>query len=134
VIAGRTDRLWLVTNQGMIPFSMHDPLHFPTAEDFRHRLIYLVGALALAGIKVAGLDAAVFHPKAPHEAVRWAEKELALSLAGLNLTCFVHLDPLSRKPGPFMLKRAGLTCYYGDSDEDAQAASGIEFIRVPRFR
>jgi hypothetical protein len=133
-IAGRTDKLWLVTNQGGIPFSLHDPKHYPSADDFRHRLIYLVGAFALFGVKVVGIDAAVYHPKAPDDAVRWAEKELALALADLNLTAFVHIDPLSRKPGAVMLRRAGLTCYSGDSAEDERAADGIEFIRVPRFR
>lgn len=51
------------------------------------------------------------------------------------LPVFVRVEEDARKPSPKMLEVSNATCYYGDSDEDAQAAkaAGIEFVRVERF-
>lgn len=137
----RTTELLLVTNQGGLPFGVQgivrkDGRKYPAPEDFIDRFVCLAGALALYGISVHGLWVCVFHPKAKPEAIELAAEtvdELLFSFPGLS----VHIYPgeAMRKPSPAMLNYASATCYYGDSDEDEQAAKAacIEFVRVNRF-
>lgn len=136
----RTDRLLLVTNQGGLPFGVQgivrkDGRKYPTPEDFIDRFVHLAGALALYGIRIGGVWACTFHPKAKPEAIEFAAETLdglLFAFPGLS----VHIYPGDdRKPKPAMLHYASATVYYGDSDDDEQAAqaAGIEFVRVERF-
>lgn len=138
-IRQRTDTLYLVSNQGGMPFGIagmqrKDGRFYPTPKDFVARLVHLAGALALHGIRIGGLWVCVFHPKALAEANMTAAETLTGLLQGFQaLAANIYRGDLMRKPAPNMLRHAELGCYYGDSDEDAQAASGIEFVRVERF-
>lgn len=140
-IARRTAILHLITNQGGLPFGVQgikrkDGRGYPAPEDFVMRLVYLDGVLRAHRIQIAGLYVCVFHPKAPSHAVKFAAETLSSLLTG----AFPNHDAINvffgeqwRKPAPDMLRYAGVDCYYGDSDEDEQAASGLEFVRVERF-
>lgn len=137
----RTDKLLLITNQGGLPFGVqgivrNDGRKYPAPEDFIDRFVCLAGALALYGISIGGVWACTFHAKARPEAVEFAAEtldELLYTFPGLS----VHIYPGAkmRKPSPAMLHYSMATCYYGDSDEDEQAATaaGIKFVRVGRF-
>lgn len=141
-IAERTDTLRLVSNQGGLPWGVmgkqrKDGRAYPKPADFVGRLLALSGALTMVGVRLTGVFACTYHPKAPEYAVFSAAYDVdALLRAGrLAVTAFFYSGEEFRKPSPAMLKIAGATCYYGDSDEDEAAAqaAGIEFVRVARF-
>lgn len=141
-IAGRTDRLTLVSNQGGLPWGAlgeqrKDGRAYPRPDDFVGRLLALSGALLMAGIKPAMVLACIYHPKAPEHAVLRAAYDVDALLrdAGLATPAYIYSDEKFRQPSPAMLKLAAASCYYGDSDEDEAAAqaAGIEFVRVERF-
>lgn len=140
-IRERTDKLALVTNQGGLPFGVmgavrRDGQRYPTPEDFVGRLAHLGEACIECGLFLTGLYVCTFHPKATPEAVYFAAEAVDDLLFGKPwhwLSVHVYPGEIMRKPSPAMLQAAKATRYYGDSDEDAQAALGIEFVRVERF-
>lgn len=142
-IKKRTDRLVLVTNQGGLPFGAQgvvqkDERRYPMPEDFVGRLAHLGEACVREGLSITGLYVCVFHPKAKPESIVAAEEVLA-DILYTDPWCWLPVNLYSsefmRKPSPAMLLSAGVACYYGDSDDDEQAAlsAGIEFVRVERF-
>ena len=137
----RTDTLTLITNQGGLPWGVagatrKDGRAYPQPADFVGRFVYLVGALALWQIEVTGLLVCTYHPKAPLQAVQQAayDVDALLSRAGAGFALVYHGEAM-RKPSSWMLDFAEIDCYYGDSDEDEQAAqaAGCDFVRVERF-
>lgn len=138
-LAERTDRIALVSNQGGLPWGMmgttrRDGGRYPLPVDFVTRLTDLRLALSEAGISVASVHVCVWHPKAPEQAIKQAAAELS-ELLDHWLIVRLYDDSMWRKPSPNMLIAAGASCYYGDSDEDQDAAqsAGIEFVCVGRF-
>lgn len=141
-IRERTDILTLITNQGGLPWGEQgtvrkDGRRYPDPTDFMLRFVALDQALEAAGIRIAALQVCVFHPKATIEMVGQAGSRLAQLLHAYpeQMNWMIRTGSEWRKPNPNMLNFVVATCYYGDSDEDEQAASaaGIEFVRVERF-
>jgi histidinol phosphatase-like enzyme len=134
LVAQGTKQIALITNQGGLPFGVMGASKFPKPIDFAERLMLLGAALSNAGIHVASVWVCVYHPKAQAWLVAQAKEELDLALTGW-VRATVYSDPGWRKPSPAMLESACATVYYGDADEDEQAAqaAGCEFVRVERF-
>lgn len=109
---------------------------YPQPSDFVGRFVHLCGALALHGMHIKKLCVCTYHPKAPVGAVQQSAHDVDTLLRRIGGTAaFVFHDEEMRKPSPWMLDFANIDCYYGDSDEDEQAAqaAGVEFVRVERF-
>lgn len=140
-LAKETDRIALVTNQGGLGFGWQqrnraDGRKYPAPADFVQRLGVLVKALAEAGIRVDSVHVSLYHHA--HETALLIEIRSELGPLAENATGVypkIYIIPDSRKPFPKMLYAAHATVYYGDSDEDEQAAqaAGCRFVRVPRF-
>ena len=140
-LANVTRQVALVTNQGGLPWGVlgsvrRDGRCYPKPEFFYRRYLHLMEALHDHDIEDVALRVSIFHPKAPDAAIQKAAAQVR-TLFGAHLFDWkVYTTERARKPNAFMLRSVGATCYYGDSDEDEQAAiaAGIEFIRVGRFR
>ncbi len=124
----------VITNQGGIPFSLVNP-KFPTAGYFVDRVFYLVGALKCFGIELENLFVCVYHPKASADMLKYAVDALEFMHTSYGIPTKVFYEDQYRKPNAGMLEWEKLSAYYGDSDEDQQAAeaAGIDFVRVERF-
>ena len=139
----------ICTNQGGLCFGVlgsvrKDGRGYPTPPQFVARLRFAVLALAAYGISVPHVRVSCWHKAAATQPdvaaavqraaqlVRW---ELPYKLAQFDLDWRVYTTERARKPAPLMLRSVGATCYYGDSDEDAQAAAnaGIQFHYVERL-
>lgn len=131
----------LITNQGGLSFGLQglkrkDGRPYPTPDLFLSRLGVLVKTLRQNDIAVPQVYVACHHDNADTTMVA---KSCAMVISGLNALGFspqnVYANKPYRKPGRFMLVASGITIYYGDSDEDGQAAmnAGVDFVRVPRF-
>lgn len=136
------DEITLISNQGGLSFGVQgierkDGRGYPMPEDFVKRSIYLYGALALQGVHARALFVCTHHPRASADSCLHAAHNLDVMMdrVAQRLLRFVYNDAAYRKPKPRMLIEASIDRYYGDSDEDEQAAgaAGIEFVRVPRF-
>jgi len=130
----------LVTNQGGLAFGWAgrdrtEGRKFPSPADFMQRLSALMQACAAANITIKHLHVCIFHPKANMEIIGEVQYALFRLLCNMPFQSYIHTDSEHRKPSPAMLQEAGATIYYGDSDDDEQAAqaAGIEFVRVERF-
>jgi hypothetical protein len=140
-IAKRTDWVVLITNQGGLPFGvmgrkLRGGRSYPKPADFVLRLSKLAESLGAAGIHIGSMHVSVFHSKVSAEAVqKAAEMAVALLSDFPSDRIEIYTDEQSRKPSPVMLQHAEIDCYYGDSDEDAEAAkaAGVEFVHVERF-
>lgn len=132
------ERIALVTNQGGLAFGLmgiqrKDGRHYPRSADFVWRLNKLVNCLTDAGVIVADVHVCTFHPKAPPEKCEEAAASIKEMLP--SDTVKAYFFERWRKPNPSMLVEARATVYYGDSEEDAEAAARlhIPFVRVTRF-
>lgn len=131
----------LVTNQGGLAFGWAgrdrtDGRKYPSPSDFLGRLASLSQALGNHNIDVVAVYVSLYHPKADPDVLESIRNSLyAMVLFWQPPRLLVYVQPEYRKPSPGMLVAANVSSYYGDSDEDEQAAqlAGIEFIRVPRF-
>lgn len=127
------DKVAILTNQGGIP------LGYRTVKQFVGRFTGLRYYLEVGcGAKVVGLQVALWHEKATRDQISAAFTGLidVYYVKGSDeMIAFIWITPRSRKPDPFMLQVANVGIYYGDSDEDEQAAAaaGVAFVRVPRF-
>lgn len=142
LVAAKVQEVALVTNQGGLPWGVQnnrrtDGRKYPMPEDFVERFCALRTAFHAAGIGVPVLRICVYHPKAPAALVEQAATLLRKTLDDAGVICdwHVYATARARKPAPFMLHSVGATVYFGDSDEDAQAAhaAGINFVHVARF-
>ena len=135
-----------VSNQGGIPFALaglarqNSSIPYPTPERFVARLHALLSVCEELCVEVVNISVCVYHPKAEVYYRHSAFTQLAEKLSWLNETHIewaLYNDPRMRKPQPWMLQYAQwpLAVFYGDSDEDEQAAQAakIPFVRVPRF-
>lgn len=132
----RGNNIHLITNQGGLPFGIAGAVGFPTPADFLARLEFLVASLVQYQIQVASLRVCVFHPKAGEGDIYQAKRQLEEALRWPQRFLSVVYDAdYWRKPNPAMLWMAGVETYYGDSDEDMQAAenAGAVGVRVERF-
>lgn len=127
------DKVSILTNQGGIP------LGYRTVGQFVARLFHIKQYIQnVRRAKVVGLQVALWHEKATRDQIAAAFMELAdvYYVEGNNeMIPFIWIPPHCRKPNPFMLQIANIGIYYGDSGEDEQAAAaaGVQFVRVPRF-
>lgn len=139
----RGKEIALVTNQGGLPFGVKGAIRkdgrpYPTPEDFIDRLKYLLEALHQSDITVCGIQICIYHPKADPYSIDVAHGCLLDGLDQIDQSktgTYIYWIEHFRKPNPAMLIEAGATIYYGDSDEDEEAAANarIKFVRVDRF-
>lgn len=138
--AGET--ISLVTNQGGLVFGTMDAKrkdgrNYPKPLDFIKRVSALLHALRKMNIEVHRIHVCVYHPKATAEIIDQVVSELDSIIENScpDLLLIIWRKESERKPSPFMLQVAGASSYYGDSDEDEQAATAAEipFFRVDRF-
>lgn len=135
------ERIALVTNQGGLVFGAQGKMRsdgrpYPTPDDFFTRLQYLNRVLRENGITLAGLRVSLYHPRSGPAGIRRAYDGLRdLFYASTMRDWRIYQTARARKPSPFMLNSVKATAYWGDSDEDEQAAlaAGIPFKRVERF-
>lgn len=123
----------ICTNQGGLVFSTSNPEKFPTPQRFIERSSAAVDALREAGINVVSVHVAFFHPKAKLSELMNVHQQLSeISPQGFIL----WESEEYRKPNPGMLKASGATTFYGDSDEDGNAADAAccKFVKVERFQ
>ena len=125
----------ICTNQGGMAFSRHNPARYPAPAQVARRLRAGCSFLVANGYPVVAIYISAYHPKAADADIQWAARELRGWLEGFVSTWKVFTTERARKPHALMLHAAGATCYYGDSQEDAQAAAaaGVPFVLVPRF-
>lgn len=125
-------RVAICTNQGGLVFSGSNPQKYPTPQRFVERAQTAIGALSEKGIRVVGVHVAFFHPKAKVSELMTVHETLC-TIVPNGFTLWESEE--YRKPNPGMLNAALCTVFYGDSDEDGQAAlaSGCQFVRVERF-
>ena len=136
----------VATNQGGVCFGVlgytrRDGRSYPTPGQFFRRLDCAGVMLARAGIAIADVRVSCWHKAAETQpeiaaAVQAAARQLRAGLHGRHFPMWrVYTTATARKPQPLMLRSVGASEYWGDSDEDEQAANaaGIPFVRVARF-
>ena len=110
---------------------------YPSPAQFLNRLAVAVGALERAGIKVDTVRVCVFHPRADKAAIQRAAAEVREGMGRTILVAdwTVYTTARARKPAPLMLRSVRAAEYWGDSEEDGEAAraAGVPFVRVERF-
>lgn len=127
----------VITNQGGLCFHESNPTKYPSPERFFRRLTVGMDCLFLQDIAVDSVRVALYHPKG--DKIAMSKAGSAIIMAGLNsfynFSLITSQQENDRKPGTGMFVGASITRYYGDSDEDEQAAlaAGVEFVRVDRF-
>lgn len=134
-------QLAILTNQGGLPFGVmgilrRDGRPYPSPGDFARRLNFARAALGEYGIAAVAVRVSCYHPKAPDAAIQAAARQVrgyVDVMSGVDWR--VYTTDAARKPQPLMLRNVRATIYYGDSDEDEQAATaaGCHFVRVARF-
>ena len=135
----------LVSNQGGLPFGIQairrpDGKTYPTPLACSRRLYALSTAFRRKGLTIAHVRYCVFHPRADRTSVQTAAKELRFHVGRhadhFGYSWHVYTTHKARKPEPLMLLSVGATEYYGDSEEDRQAAeaANVLFHRISRFR
>ena len=154
-LAKVTRQVALVTNQGGLPFGVMNmprratleagyvdtpvsliPKMYPRPEFFYRRYLHLMEILHDHDIEDVALRVSCFHPKAPVAAIEKAAAQVRDLFRPHLFDWKIYTTERARKPNPFMLHSVEASIYYGDSDEDEQAAqaAGIPFVRVERFR
>lgn len=133
----RNDEIVIVTNQGGIPFNVAGNPKYPSAWLVAQRIFDVQTYLTNRGVGFGGVHVSLWHEKVSMGNVVVATDELKQNLASAGVR-FVSLYriPQARKPKPGMLLWSGIEIYYGDSDEDreAAAAANVPFVMVPRFK
>lgn len=131
-IAKETSEIALITNQGGIGIGFVD------VADWVKRVRFLVGILAEHNIDVKSIQISIYHDKADPELLPRQSQKLADALwKEFDFSYAVFIAPNSRKPHPLMLDAASVNIYYGDSQEDEDAAKWSRqtfFRKVERFR
>lgn len=134
----------LVSNQGGLPFGVQsvrlpDGNTYPVPLTCARRLYAVSMAFRHRGMNIAHVRYCVFHPTADRTSIQTAAKELRFHIGRhadhFGYSWHVYSTQAARKPNPLMLLSVGASAYYGDSDEDEQAAQAarIPFHRVRRF-
>jgi len=127
----------LITNQGGLFVDDSPDRWWRNPADFVARLSVLLDALRGYGVTVRSLRVCVFHQNRTKPVIEGVGVALAAELAKVlpDLWVAIYTDGQYRKPSPNMLKEAGTTTYYGDADEDEEAAllAGARFVKVKRF-
>ena len=131
----------IVTNQGGMGLGLRDwsednARRFRDPADFAKRINETARILGTLGINLYCVSVATFHPKVSSEYCH-----LAAGLLGSLVNLNIHLHASGawdwRKPSPTMLLNLPTKAdvFYGDSEEDEQAAGlgGIPFVLVDRF-
>ena len=123
----------IATNQGGLQFGEDGVKGFPTVSYFTDRLSRLLADCLIRNIYIDRVFACIYHPKGDQRLEDYIRGEIAASPVGWSVT--VLNNAMYRKPAPGMLQLAQCDSYYGDSDEDEQAAQacGVPFMRVDRF-
>lgn len=130
----------LVSNQGGLAMGIEGKLRedgrpYPTPNIFAERFATLVRELSKAGIEIARVRVCVYHPRASRESIQRAALEVRGILRASCKDVIVYTSERARKPSPWMLRSVGAWMYYGDSEEDEEAAKAarVHFVRVRRF-
>lgn len=134
LIADGVRHIDIITNQGGLVWHAASPEKYPSPARFVERLRVAIDALGVAGIAVVAVRVAFYHPKAKTVHIATVSDEVYFASPDRE-RIVRYEEPEARKPGTLMFEEAGVTRYYGDSDEDerAAAAHGCEFVRVERF-
>jgi histidinol phosphatase-like enzyme len=125
----------LISNQGGVAFHSSNPARYPAPEQVARRLQAAAAWLTDHGHVVAAIAVCTYHPKASWWQIQEATTKLAAANAEGCWPIHIYTGASARKPKPLMLYLLKLSAYYGDGDEDEQAAqaAGIPFVRVSRF-
>lgn len=131
----------IVTNQGGLGLGLRDEYEgnvsrFRTPAEFAARINETARVLGTLGLDLYCVSVATFHPKVSSEYCHLAAQRLQQAV---RLDTLLHASGSWdwRKPSPTMLIHlpTKASVYYGDSDEDEQAAmlAGMPFSKVDRF-
>jgi len=124
------EKIAIITNQGGIPLGYRSPARFT------ERLSVLAQACQDIGVEIVSCRIALYHQKASMASIMEASANLNQCMQEeISIETRVYTASQARKPSPMMLTLSRATVYYGDSDEDEQAAAvaDIKFVRVERF-
>ena len=131
----------VATNQGalgmgLLEWKTPEGAPYPSPSHFARRINEFHAALRVYGIPLVCVKVATYHTRVPlDDCIRAAN--LLKDLVSLDVLLGVSWMRAWRKPSPLMLLGMPSTpaIFYGDSDEDEQAAqaAGIPFVRVERF-
>ena len=146
MLAHEYSGLSLITNQAGLLYNSidmslgRDYSKYPSVENFTDRVEALVSATN-GVIDIVDLRVSVFRAgiaRMDRKVISDVATELLehLRRQGFGFPVFVYSDEWYRKPSPGMIVEARVSAYYGDSDEDELAASGVTgctFVRLPRF-
>lgn len=128
--------LHLISNQGGVPLAARGAPGLPTPAQAAERITFLIDSLAAYRIQIASLRICVWHEKADERDIRVARCALEEYFRWpIRFLYLVYDHSYWRKPNPAMLQVAGISTYYGDSDDDRAAAiaAGCQYIPIPRF-
>lgn len=131
----------IVTNQGGVSLGFRDEdegnvSRFRSPAEFARLINETARVLVTLGIDLYCVSVATFHPKVSSEYCHLAAGTLAQLV---NLNIYLHASGAWdwRKPSPLMLLNlpTKAAMFYGDGDEDEQAAmlAGMPFSKVDRF-
>lgn len=136
----RGKAITISTNQGGLGFGLMNATRpgetrkYPTPQDFYDRFTAFLEVAKTYDITVDGLWVSLHHPRLEESTVDAVRDKLrAIYTLEVDLRLFV--TGAFRKPSPRMLESAKITVYFGDSDEDRQAAeaAGVGFRQVVRY-
>lgn len=137
----RGKEIWIITNQGGIPFGLQwmrdsrgNPKKYPLPLDFILRLQVVIESAKEYGVTVKGVSVCFYHPNADMDDVVDAHDKTVALARGLTVPFYGFMGEV-RKPSAFMLRGLDLDYHIGDSEDDEGAAenAGIPFVKVDRF-
>lgn len=131
----------ILTNQAGIGFHLKaGDARFPSPALFVLRLVLALGGLHQIGIETVQVLVSLWHPGLLDDDALEQAAQMVADLAVVpqqlyGCALITSTLPGWRKPRPDMLLAAGLTSYWGDSKEDAEAAqaANVEYVAIQRF-
>lgn len=119
----------LISNQGGIGMG------FVGVDLFADRIRYLISEIEDHEMQAVSLQVSLYHTKADPDKLQQQARRLRDAIRDVPMPWIVYSTERARKPHPYMLRRANIAMYAGDSDEDLKAAeaAGAVFIHVDRF-
>lgn len=137
----RGKEIWIITNQGGIPFGIQwlrepkgKPKKYPLPSDFMLRLHLVRESAKEYGVTVKGISVCFNHPHADMEDVVNAHDMTVVLSRNLGIPFYGFVGDV-RKPSFWMFRGLDLDSFIGDSSEDANAAlhAGVPFVKIEQF-
>lgn len=139
----RGKEIWIITNQGGIPFGLQwlrdsrgKSKKYPLPSDFMFRLHLAIESAKEYGVTVKGVSVCFYHPHADMDDVAQAHDATVALARGLSVPFYGFVGKAWRKPNPLMLKGLELDSFIGDSIEDEVAAlhaADVPFVKIEQF-